>query len=230
MEQVRSTDWMRHVPKILKAGAVLAIISIFLPANHNFQSSMGISLMEFMWYFGLYFGSISGGGYSETHTDFITIDGVLTVGIIAIVLLIIAFILMVIAANKARYGTDNKIAAATGLIGGILALIGIAEYYFGLKQEIPGFWTIADPGFGFYLPIIGGILGIIGGVAAGYSFSLESKGELTQKIPYQPTQDKMVSDKGSEVTDQQEKPVFCKNCGTKLVGEFCQECGQKAEF
>ena len=230
MEQVKSNDWMQRIPKLLTAGAVLVIISIFLPANHNFQSSMGITLMELMWYFGLYFGSIFGGGYSDSDIDFITSDEYLTVGIIAIVLLIFAFILMVIATKKARGETDLKISAATGLLGGILAFIAIGEYYFGLRKEFPGFWTIADPSLGFYLPIISGILCVIGAVGAGYAYSLEIKGEPIQKTFHDTTPDKMAIETQDDISSQEEKPVFCKNCGTKLVGEFCQECGQKAEF
>jgi hypothetical protein len=220
---------MRHIPKLLKAGAFLVIISIFLPAIHVFENLGPFDLMSFIWYFGLAFASITGGGASESDIDFIDSDEYMTWGIAAIVLFIFAFILMVAAASKSK-DENHKISAATGLLGGILAFIGVAEYYIGLRQEIPGYWTIADPSFGVYIPIIAGFLGIIGAIAAGYAFSLESKGELREKVPYQPTPDKMVIDKEPGVTSEEEIPVFCKNCGTKLAGEFCQECGQKAEF
>jgi hypothetical protein len=227
LEQLKTQDWMRHIPKILKAGAILAIISIFLPATHNFDSAMGATLMEFIWYFGLYFGSISGGGYSETQIEFLDFSEYLTPGIATLVLLIVAFILMFTASNKARTETEYKISAASAGLGGILALAGIGVYYIGLKEEIPGWWTVGDPSFGFYLPIIGGILGIIGAVAAGYVYSLEIKGEPIQKFPIP---DKMATETQVDTSSEAEKPMFCKNCGTKLVGEYCQECGQKAEF
>ncbi|MFX1427532.1 MAG: hypothetical protein ACFFBE_13840 [Promethearchaeota archaeon] len=230
MEQLRSTDWIRHIPKIFRVGAVLSIIGIFLPANHNFQSSGGINLTEFVWYFGLYFWSIFGSGYSEADTDFIDNSVYLTVGIIAAVLLFFAFIFMVIAANKARNETDHKISAATGLLGGILAFISIGEYYFGLKREFPTYWNIADPSFGFYLPLIGGILGTIGAVAVGYAYSLEIKGEPIIKAQYTPIPDKVPMEEQVEAPGEKEKPNFCKNCGAKLLGPYCQSCGAKAEF
>jgi len=228
MAQVRSTDWTRHISKLLKAGAFLVIISIFLPATHNFQSAMGYDLMELIWYFGFYFATISGGGDSDSHTDFIDSEEYLTWGIAAIVLFIFAFILMVAAASKEKRENNHKITAATGLLGGILAFIGLAVYYGGLKEEIPGWWSIADPSVGFYLPIISGILGVSGGIMAGYAYSQEREGTISIYQPQpldQPTT-------GAQVIDQsqQESPIFCKKCGTKLVGDFCQECGAKAEF
>ena len=228
MAQIRSTDWMRHIPKLLKAGAVLVIISIFLPATHNFQSVGGYSLTELIWYFGLYFYTFSGGGDSVSDTDFIDSEEYLTWGIAAIVLFIFAFILMVAAASKEKRENDHKITAATGLLGGILAFIGLAVYYFGLKEEFPGWWSAWDPSIGFYLPIIGGILGILGGIGAGYAYSQERGGIISAYQPQpldQPTTGVQVVDQS-----QQEKPMFCKKCGTKLVGDFCQECGAKAEL
>ena len=233
MEQVITTDWMQHVPKILRIGAFLALISIFLPATHMFESVMGTDVVLVIWYFGFFF--LSGGGITESgFADEFFADpydnDYMGIGISSIVLLIIAFIAMNVAAQNAIDERNNKISAGTGLLGGVLALVGPAVYYFGLKEALEGYWTGFDPSIGVYLPIIGGILGIIGAIMAGYAFSLESKREPVEITSYKPAPDKLVMDKESEVTSQQESPTFCKNCGTKLVGGFCQECGQKAEF
>ena len=135
---------------------------------------------------------------------------------------------MIVAASNEKRENDHKITAATGLLGGILALIGLAVYYGGLDQDLPGWWSIADPSIGFYLPIIGGILGILSGIGAGYAYSQERgkpiSGYQTQPLD-QPTTGVQVVDQS-----QQDKPLFCKKCGTKVVGEFCQECGAKVEL
>jgi hypothetical protein len=229
MAQTRSTDWIRYIPKILKVGAFLVIISIFLPATHNFQSAMGYDLMELIWYFGFYFATISN-GTSDSDTDFIDVDEYLTWGIAAIVLFIFAFILMIVAASRESRDLDHKTSAATGLLGGILALIGIAAYYFGLDEELPGWWSVGDPSVGFYLPIVGGILGVLSGIMAGYAYSQEREGAIPTIQPQPQPQDQATSEVKAIDQSQEEKPMFCQNCGTKLVGEFCQECGQKAEF
>jgi len=232
VEKVKSNDWVERIPKIMKAGAILAIIGVFLPSTHAFESIYGYSFVFFIWFFGLIWATVAGESdtlwmgdvYGPAGDDFTMY------GITAMVILIFAFILMIAGSNYAKDGRNNKLSAATGLFGGILAFVGPGVFYFGVRSDFPGFWTAFDPSIGVYLPIIAGFLGIIGAIAAGYAFSLENKGELREKVPYQPTPDKMVIDKEPGVTSQEEMPVFCKNCGTKLAGEFCQECGQKAEF
>lgn len=225
MEQVKTKDWMRHTPKILKAGAVLAIIGVVVPSVHAFEISNGESLVFFMWFIGFYWISLSG----EVETGFVDEltfgDEYMTVGIIATVLLVFACILMGVGSYYVKGERNNKLSAGTGLLGGVLAFISPAVFYYGIKEEIPSFWGADrfDPSIGIYLPIIAGILAIIGAVAAGYTFSLGSKGELRKTTPYQPTPDKPAITK-----DQQESPTFCKNCGTRLTGNFCQGCGQKA--
>lgn len=234
MEQIRSTDWMRHIPKILIIGAFLAIIGVFLPSAHVFESIYGYSFTSFIWYFGFIWATLGGESESLWMSEVYGSlgDDYTKYGIIAMVLIIFAFILLIVGANYAKDGRDNKLSAGTSLIGGILALVGPAVFYFGVKADFPGFWGFGgfDTSFGVYLPIIAGLLGIGGAIGSGYAFFLESKGELRQKVPYQPFSDKMEIEKGPEANNQQERPVFCKNCGMKLVGEYCQECGQKAEF
>lgn len=233
MEQVRSNDWMRHISKLLRAGAIISLIAVFLPSAGVIESFYGYHVTFFFWYTGFFWASLTGyapetGFIGELYSG----TNYVAYGVGAIVLLIIAFILLNVGASKSSDQRDMKIAAGTSAVGGILSFIGPAVYYFGVKQDIPGFFGIGgfDPSFAVYLPIIGGILGIIGAIMAGYAYSLEIKGEPIRKTSFQPTTDKMTIDKEPEVTNQQEKPVFCKNCGTKLKGEYCQECGQKAEF
>ncbi|MFX1375080.1 MAG: hypothetical protein ACFFA0_04655 [Promethearchaeota archaeon] len=234
MAQINTPDWMRHVPKLLRAGGIIAIISMFLPSIHAFESYGGYNLGFVSFFFGFYYTWISGGGYSDSQSGFIDEifgDDLLGYGIGALALLLIGAILLNVGSGKARYTEDYKISAGTGLAGGLMTLIAPAVFYFGVADSYPGFFGPGgfDPSAGVYLPIIGGILGIIGGAMAAYAVSLGAKGGFREETPYQPTQVRPEISKASEGPSQQESPVFCKHCGTKLVGEFCQECGQRAE-
>jgi hypothetical protein len=184
-----------------------------------------ISVTELIWYFGLYFYSISAYGYSETDFDFFP-EEYLRWGIAALILFIFAFILMIVSASKESRENDHKIAAATGIVGGILAFIGLGVYYGGLRDEFPGFWSVGDPSVGFYLPIVGGILGVIGGIMAGYAYSQEQAGVVSKYHPQPAEQPTTVT----QVTDQSQKEAlnYCPNCGAELVGPYCRECGTKA--
>lgn len=141
-----------------------------------------------------------------------------------IIMLIIATIMMFISSKTAKEGRDNKVAVATSAIGTVLAFLGPGIYYGYLDREFTNFWVLFDQGIGFYLPIIAGVLGIIATSFNIYAFTLESKvGEERVIEKYQPPPDKQV-----EVQVQQEGLKFCPNCGAKLTGPFCQECGTKA--
>lgn len=235
MQQVRSTDWIRHIPTILKVGAILTIISLILPSAHVFETIYGYSFTSFFWYFGLIYASLGG------HSDILWTNDVygpagddyIMYGIIAMIMLFIAFIFMIFSANYAKNERDNKLAAGTSLVGGILSFIGPSVFYFGVKDAFGGgFWGYGgfDPSFAIYLPIIGGILGIIGAFASGYAYSLQIKRGPIIKAPYTPIPDKVPMEEQVEAPGEIKKPNFCKNCGAKLVGPYCQSCGAKVEF
>lgn len=229
MAQVRANDWTRHIWKLPIVGAILALISIITPASVIREGGNFIVL----WYFGFWFLSVNGTIDSGIARDMFVDEYAqkyMTFGVAAIVLLIIAMILMFISANKGRIEKNYKMATVTSLIGGISAFVAPGSYYFNLKREFSNYWLVYDQGVGFYLPIIAGILAIIGAIAAGYAFSLESKAVLGEVTPYKPALAKPATDTQFDVQSQQERLIFCQKCGTKLVGDFCQECGAKAEF
>ncbi|MFX0081984.1 MAG: hypothetical protein ACFE94_09550 [Candidatus Hodarchaeota archaeon] len=239
MEEMRTKDSAyvyiyEHIWKVLSGAAVLIVLGLILPAGF---SDLGPLSDTYMWIFGFWFStsdfvSPSAGWPSDFYVE--PHDAALmTGGIVAVILLIFALIIISTASRTAKYEGVDKVAAGTGLIGGILAIIGPAFYYYYLDSEIVEMgvsvhWMTFDPSFGFYLPILGGVLGILSAIAIGYAYTLETKRKPEDTIPSKPTPDKIAMDKELEVINQQEVPKFCKNCGTKLVGEYCQECGQKA--
>lgn len=177
-----------------------------------------------MWYEGPYGMETDSGGPRDFFVPEYA-DKYIGLASAVVIMLIIAAILMFISSKKAKYGKDNKAAIATSAIGTVLAFVGPGVYYGYLKQEFyPLFWVGFDPGIGFYLPIIAGVLGVIATSFNIYAFTLESKvGEKRVIEQYQPPPDQQV-----DVQVQQEDLKFCPNCGAKLTGPFCQECGTKA--
>ncbi len=140
------------------------------------------------------------------------------------VIIFIMAILMFISSRNAKDGRNNKAATVTSVIGIILAFVGPGIYYGYLDRKIINYWAVFDPGIGFYLPIIAGVLGIIATSFIIYAITLESKkGEEQVTEKYKPPPDKYV-----DVLVQQEGLKFCANCGAKLTGPFCRECGTKA--
>ncbi len=226
MAQMISTDWVQHIWKITVVGAVLTLFGLILPACY---SDFGPLDETYMWFFGFWsttseYATQSTGWPSDFYVD--PYDSRLMIGgAVATVLLFIALILMATASTTGRQGGSNKVAAGTSLFGGILAIIGPVFYYYYLDAEIAYYgvsvhWTFFDQSFGYYLPIIGGIVGIIGGIAASYAFTLESKVTPERVIEkYQPPTKTQVD---------VQRYRFCANCGAELVGPFCRECGTKA--
>lgn len=151
-------------------------------------------------------------------------DKYMTIGIIAIVLLIIAMIAMFISSNQAKLEKSKSIAAGTSLVGGILALVAPIAFYVYLQENIPNFWVGFDQSIGWYLPIVAGIIGILGGIALGYAY-IQEKGKPIATYQQQPLD---LPTTGVQAPDQTHQGGFCGNCGAKLVGTFCQECGTKA--
>ena len=120
-------------------------------------------------------------------------------------------------------------------IHGLIVNIKTNEFlYYGyLNIEIPGYWILFDPSFGFYLPLVAGIVGIIGAAAAAYASSVESKFPAERLITEsvfkpQPVNRPTIETEGL-FQSQHETPKFCGNCGEKLIGPFCKVCGTKAE-
>jgi hypothetical protein len=113
------------------------------------------------------------------------------------------------------------------IFGGFLAIVG--GFFTLLDEESPGWgFNKIDPSLGFYFSILGGFIGILCGAALFYAYSQE-RGISVSKYQPQPVESPTTGIQVG-VQSQQEKPMFCKNCGTKIVGEFCQECDTKAEF
>ena len=232
MGQVYKRNWIEQLWKIPRAGTILVIIGIITPAMAFMESGVYI----FLWYFGFWFLSANLNMDFGMASDFFNSPydvKYMTIGIITIVLLAISIILMSVSVNNSRYKKNYKATAASSLIGGIMALIGIGAYYGYIDVEF-NFWLLFDPSFGFYLPLVAGIVGILGGIAAAYASSVESKSPeerlITESVfKPQPVNRPMIETEGS-FQSQNEIPKFCGNCGEKLIGPFCKVCGTKAEL
>jgi len=232
MGQEYKRNWIEQLWKVPRIGTILVVIGLITPATGFMESGLYI----FLWYFGFWFVS------SDVLTDFGMASDFfnspydakyMTIGIITIALLVISLILMSVSTNNARNKKNYKVTAVTSLFGGIMAIIGIGAYYGYLNIEIPGYWILFEPSFGFYLPLVAGIVGIIGAAAAAYASSVESKFPAERLITEsvfkpQPVNRPTIETEGS-FQSQHETPKFCGNCGEKLIGPFCKVCGTKAE-
>jgi hypothetical protein len=220
MAQTYSRGWTDHIWKILMAGGIFTFLGIILPSCAILESGITV----FLWYFGFWImtdPTADSGGASDFFADPYD-NKYMTIGVTTIVILIIALILMISAANSLKADKNKGVSAGLGIFGGILAIVGPAAYYSYLKDEFSGFWIAFDESFGFYFPIIGGIIGILGAIAAGYAYSLDRKG------PAKPMAGTVPS---GEIPPQAaiSGKKYCSNCGAEVHGPFCQECGQKVE-
>ncbi|MHA1985729.1 MAG: hypothetical protein ACW98D_03725 [Promethearchaeota archaeon] len=233
MELSYKRNWIEQLWKIPGAGAVLVLVGLMTPASAVMESGVYI----FLWYFGFWFLSVDFQTDFGMPSDFFNppYDGqYMIIGGVTIVILVSSLILMGISANNARNEKNHKITSATSLFGGIMAIIGIGVYYGYLNAGFQIFWILFDPSFGFYLPLVGGIVGIIGGIAAAYASSIKSKfpeHRLKTDSVFKPQAvNTPTIDKGSSFQSQHETPIYCGNCGEKLIGPFCKACGTKAEL
>jgi MFS family permease len=225
MAQIRSTDWLRHIWMLPAIGAGLTILGIFLPACY---SDFTVLKDTWMWFFGFWYSTSEYATQSTGWPNAIYSSPddakLITVGVVTVVLLLIALILMATASTTEKQGRRNNVLAGTIIFGGILAIIGPIFYYYYIDAETVH-WEIFDPSIGFYLPIIGGIVGIIGGILTGYAYLLERKGPISTYQPQPVEKPTLVTQVTTQI--QPEEYKYCPNCGVKLLGPYCHECGNK---
>ncbi|MFX1427788.1 MAG: hypothetical protein ACFFBE_15145, partial [Promethearchaeota archaeon] len=137
------------IPKI---AIVLTVLGIITP-------TMGLlepDTVSFLWYFGFY--------VEGNDSGFVEAFKYLIIGNIIIILMVIGTLLLLIYIFKLKNKKKFKLAAVLNIVAGLLILTGPVLYYFYVKKNF-GYWdTFFPPSYGFILPFIAGILGIISGL------------------------------------------------------------------
>ena len=150
-------------------GAILTLVSTFLPVAQINWNFFGVRLDVYYWIWGFYYARSSGWGETVTETGFdLEIYGVICGSII-----VLAAIIAMVKSNSARKGDGG---GAVLLIMGILAIIAMvswiilidiiyAEEYslFGENVRI-SFWSFFEFSYGIYLLFGGAILLIVGAI------------------------------------------------------------------
>lgn len=169
MAQIKKKDRTQYIWKIIMAGGGLTLLSLVLPSAFFIESGV----WGLLWHIGILWG---GDIYGGEVIGFIDDGRYIPIGVITTALLIIALILMAISARNTKKERNFKLNAGISLLGGILAIIGPIVYYFYLDTEIPVlFWDHFLPFVGVFLPLIAGILGIIGAIMLVSATKLGSK-------------------------------------------------------
>jgi len=162
------------------AGKVIAIIGASISLASLFLS---LFLPEwFSWYrASITDGSTTAGLYLTGFGNFISMGGFSPLTDIIYLTLIGAFVIMV-GAILLIIGAAKEI-KAMGIIGGVLTLIGpilllsslvVGIYdwqgligqpnvFWGLEEVFPGLWLSWGVWIGFFMALVGGVLGLVGG-------------------------------------------------------------------
>ncbi|MHA1440131.1 MAG: hypothetical protein ACTSPD_21500 [Promethearchaeota archaeon] len=127
-----------------------------------------------IWMWG--YVSVSAMGYSAS--DFITDSTIMGTGVFCTLLILVGGGLLSKSASAAKNDLDDiDEYGIKWIAGGIILIIApiiwaivVAQQWasylgaFGAYGAIPDFWSVFNPGFGLYGPIIGGCLGVAAGV------------------------------------------------------------------
>lgn len=144
---------MGKISLVLVLSAILAIIGMCIPVI--WAEEAGLTIMY--WGFGLAYAEFGGVSDTETftETEFMAFTALIILGI---VLLIVGFVL--------GLKEKGKPGGALGLLGGLFVLL--APLMLFIIDEMDFFVSVAENApeyisFGVYLPVIAGIVGMIGG-------------------------------------------------------------------
>ena len=144
-------------------GAIIAIIGAFLPwaslTISGITMAIGLLTISMTTPYGSTVLSLSDPALAGTY------GGMATLGILALILIILAMAILIIGGLLAFLGKmKGKIAGALILIGGLLALLAPIIWAVGITADTPTFFQNIPIAMGFFLPIIGGILGMAAGI------------------------------------------------------------------
>lgn len=135
-------------------GAILALAGAFLPY-------MGIDIMGmnmYLWLMGILMGTIVAMMYGSSFL--FVIDPMLMT---LFILLVVFSIIGLVGAFMGKKRTDLKLPGILWIVAGIVALVVM---FVPIAQLGAGYFGFVPLHVGFFLPLIGGILLIIAGIAA----------------------------------------------------------------
>ncbi|MFX1375636.1 MAG: hypothetical protein ACFFA0_07475 [Promethearchaeota archaeon] len=138
---------------------IIGLISLITPIAYH-EDAFSES---YIWMWGLYTLKILAG---STEINFSEDSDYLTWAMISTLLIVLATIILINTANKARRRKSDY--SSIWIVCGIMLIAAPIVYYFGLSEEIPTwltdlFWDYYDFHFAFFGPIIAGVLAILGG-------------------------------------------------------------------
>ncbi len=213
-------------------GGILSIIAVATPASYF--NVFGIAIYTWMW--GVSVGSM--GPYGTT-TGLLQDSIGIAVGIICAIIILIAGISMLWAANRVRKRRKKAYQAFYNWLGtGILSLIVVISWMISVEisfqsymQQSMGsyysyysyfhFWGLFQPGFGVIGVFLSGIMGIIGFISVKVTKNKRNIGIVKTKVEYKETPQEFSEFKKGILN-------FCPKCGTQIGNsalKFCITCG-----
>ena len=236
---IKITENKNYIWIVPLISCIIAIIGILTPMVYYNITEYGyygiLKADVYWWIWCLVSMSLSGYGYSDSETKFVSDSAFLIPSIITTVIIILVAINLFILAKSTKTKKLDTRHFNSSIISGITLIFTMIIYMividavvyngvdiFGLGVSSAGvhFWSEFDIGFGVIAPFISGIIAIIG---AGI-FKYYSK----QEVEVIPIKTKVVEEKIVQVKPTIEDGLkFCHSCGAKIKksSAYCEFCG-----
>ncbi|MHA2007101.1 MAG: zinc ribbon domain-containing protein [Promethearchaeota archaeon] len=234
----------RNIWALPLIGGIFVLIAIFTPTAYFTFSSGLLRYDEYSWMWGLLYAEISDYEFMDFYSDieFVSFAPEIFIpGLITTLLLSIGAISNIITAYNYRrerrtFGEVKKKWIITGslhIISAIVYLSGMEIGFRAYRQRTIGvpisFWGDRVPHFGIIVPIIGGILVLVGtflGVRSPQQEDVIMPVDQVRIKPKMATISNVISP--SKTPGKTPAYNFCPSCGHKNTVEnskFCVNCG-----